>query len=192
MLDFFQYYMAPSSPHRAKASIHLRAQSSAAVIPASERKAKALTTIAEVLGQVGVPVVDEAKLAKRFDTVDLLATKGRPDDSSVIDAVRSFLELDVAMAKDEVATVVEKGKLVLAEVLSLSKPKSEVDGGEIRANGTVDGAEHAAEGQQTALGNSGKAQVIDDVWSWKAGMEVSRGAKPVKDLSEFEELEPKL
>ena len=37
-----------------------------------------------------------------------------------------------------------------------------------------------------------KAVVIEDVREFKARMPLSEGARPVKDLSEFEELEPKL
>ncbi|KAK5018667.1 metalloprotease, partial [Cryomyces antarcticus] len=34
--------------------------------------------------------------------------------------------------------------------------------------------------------------IVTDVHAFKASMAVSAGARPVKDLSEFEELEPKL
>ena len=37
-----------------------------------------------------------------------------------------------------------------------------------------------------------EAEVIEDVRAFKARMPLSEGARPVKDLSEFEELEPKL
>lgn len=42
------------------------------------------------------------------------------------------------------------------------------------------------------IGNGTTPTIIKDVHVWKAGLEVSRGARPVKDLSDFEELEAKL
>ena len=42
------------------------------------------------------------------------------------------------------------------------------------------------------IGNGTTPTIIKDVHVWKAGLEVSRGARPVGDLSDFEELEAKL
>lgn len=42
------------------------------------------------------------------------------------------------------------------------------------------------------IGNGTTPTIIKDVHVWKAGLEVSRGARPVRDLSDFEELEAKL
>ena len=36
------------------------------------------------------------------------------------------------------------------------------------------------------------AVIIENVDTWKAGLQVSEGPRPVVDLSEFEEIEPKL
>ena len=35
-------------------------------------------------------------------------------------------------------------------------------------------------------------RIIDDVDTWKASVKLSEGPRPINDLSQFEELEPKL
>ena len=192
ILEFYRYYMAPSSPHRAKASVHLVAQSPAAQIPPSEQKGKGLAAIVTVLNRLGVDNIDETSLAKRLENIDLSTPKGDSESNSVVNAIRTFLEKDAGMATDRVAKVIEEGKTMLAELSSVSKPASEVNGNGVIPNGEVDDTQQSAEEQQKVLSSVKKPHFIEDVWAWKAGMDVSKGARPVKDLSEFEELEPKL
>lgn len=46
--------------------------------------------------------------------------------------------------------------------------------------------------EKVKTGNGTTPVIIKDVHAWKAGLEVSRGARPVRNLSDFEELEAKL
>ncbi|KAF2235935.1 LuxS/MPP-like metallohydrolase [Viridothelium virens] len=184
VLEFFRYHMVPSSPHRTKASIHLRAQSSASDDTVSETREKAIAVILKILSQLGVAKVDEALLRERFKDVELQV-------DSITNGILSFLENDAAMAKDEVAKIIEQVKMILAQVFP-AKPDTEVNGSPAMPNGTVNNTEQAGQKPSQLSNGITEPQVIKDPWSWKAGMEVSKGPRAVKDLSEFEELEPKL
>ena len=74
-------------------------------------------------------------------------------------------------------------------MLAQSSPKSTPVGETERED--VAPAEIIGEGSMK-IGNGTTPTIIKDVHVWKAGLEVSRGARPVRDLSDFEELEAKL
>jgi insulysin len=161
--------------------VHLYAQSSVADTPVSERKEKAVAIIAKVLEELGVANIDEAKLYARFEQIDVLAG----DRERIASAITGFLEEDVALAKEEARKVIEGGMAMLDQLLAAMATTTS-------ANGHADTSNGAKE-TDTGLSNNGPHPVyIDDVWAWKAGMQVSKGARPVKDLSEFEDIEAKL
>ena len=68
----------------------------------------------------------------------------------------------------------------------ISKDASSKEAGEAQVNGDA----QAQNGD--AAEKKSKTIVIEDVKAFKAGMPLSAGAQPVKDLSEFEELGAKL
>lgn len=187
MLDFYRTYYHPNSPNRAKASVHLIAQSSAADIAAktsaSEKREKLVETIVQMLGQIGLADVDAADLNKRMEKVDVAAG----DTEGIMGAVGAYLKESVGAAAQEAEAVVEQGKVVLASVLpSLGiVQKSEPNGAS--EEGAQPNGEVVADGEVQS-----KTVVIEDVKAFKASMPLSAGVRPVKDLSEFEELEAKL
>ncbi|KAI9687438.1 MAG: Insulinase (Peptidase M16) [Bogoriella megaspora] len=184
ILDFYRYYIAPSSPHRAKASIYLRAQASASDIPPLEHKAQVLSRIAQLLKPIGD--IDEKKLSERFAKVDMFSGNQAP----ITEALSAFLEKDVGMMKDEVEKIVEQGKEFWRQLLGTAGTKPNGEAAYLNGNGTANGV--AANGETGVKSKTTTPEKITDVWAWKAGMAVSRGARPVKDLSEYEELESKL
>lgn len=58
----------------------------------------------------------------------------------------------------------------------------------------LDGKDESASvtSSEALLPQGNEAVVIEDIRAFKASIPLSEGARPVKDLSEFEELEPKL
>lgn len=88
-----------------------------------------------------------------------------------------------AQAVDEAAPSTEKSGVAAlvektAEVLSLNKSTKDEEDGEVI--------------KVAPQGNGTTPYVITDVREFKSRLQVSAGPQPVKDISEFEELESKL
>ena len=185
MLEFYRTYCLPTSSTRAKAAVHLIAQSSAADLAAktssSEKREKLVDTIVQMLEQLGLEDANVADLNKRLEKVDVAAG----DLQGIVGAVGSYLNESAGMAAEQVEQVMEQGQAAFAAVLPslgiVSKDEAMVNegtqtNGEVVANGEV----------------RDKTVVIEDVKAFKASIPLSAGVRPVKDLSEFEELEAKL
>lgn len=177
MLDFFRFYFLPNSPSRAKVSVHLVAQASAddiaAKVDPAEQKQKLAGTLAQVLSQLGVEI-DVGTLANKLDKVDV--TGG--DTKGILAAVGGYLKENASMAAEQVEQVMEQGEAVLAQILPSLGIRS---GPPPKTNGV--------DGDATP---ENKAVVIEDVKAFKDTMPLSAAPRPIKELSEFEELEPKL
>lgn len=184
MIEFYNHYLLPSSPSRAKASVHLIAQSSAEDVAADvatdkdpkEQLSELAAMLAQLLEQLGV-AIDQTILITRLEEVDVVGG----DTEGIMGAVGGYLKVDAGMPAEQVEQVMTQGKMVLSQVLPKLgiKPKQPQQESEVVVNGD-------AEIKQAEV------VVIEDVKAFKASMPVSAGARPVKDLSEFEELEPKL
>ena len=180
LIDFFNHYIHPTSPSRAKLSIHMIAQSSpktvAGSMSAAEQKEKVMSTLGKYLTAMGIDA-DQGKLTKRFDGVDVPGG----DQAGIIDAVSRYLDEDVEMAEEEANEVLVQGQQLLGTILpSLGiEVKQAVDG--------VDGVEELPEAPPVK-----KATLIENVREFKAGRQLTAGRKPVTDLSEFLDTESKL
>lgn len=180
MIEFYNAYVLPSSPTRAKTSVHLIAQPQLPVADTTPAKdpaeqAAALTSsLSDILSQLGV-TVDNTTLTTRLGEVDVAGG----DTDAIMGAVGGYLKLDAGLAEEQVEQIMAQGKMVLAQVLPQLgiKPKASQP------------EEPAGDAEAEV---PSKAIVITDVKAFKASMPVSAGARPVKDLSEFEDLEPKL
>lgn len=183
ILAFYREHFLPSSPRRAKASVWLIAQSSAADVAANtsdtEKKDKLLETVTQLLQQLGVEAEPEA-LNKQFEKVDIAGA----DLDGIVGAVGKYLTDVAGASAEEAAQVVEQGKAVIGGVL----PSLGIIAPEEQQNGHVEGEANGEAGKQ----DDSKTVVIEDVKAWKASMPLSAGPRPVKDLSEFEEVGPKL
>ena len=179
MLEFFKTYYHPSSPTRTKASVHMIAQSSAEDIAAktssSEKREKLVSTLVQMLEQLGLKDVDAKDLTKRMEKVDVASG----DTGGIVSAVGAYLKESAGMVAEQVEQVVEQGKVALDQILPSLGIVTQV------ANGEAD--EVVTNGESHS-----KTIVIEDVQAFKASMPLSAGTRPVKDLGEFEELEAKL
>lgn len=180
LIEFFNHYIHPTSTSRAKLSLHMIAQSSpkdvAGHVSPAEQKEKVITTLGKYLTAMGIDT-DQGRLAKRFDGVDV--TGG--DQAGIIEAVAKYLDEDAQMTGDEANDVLAQGQQLLSTVLpSLGiEVKQSVDG--------VDGVEDLPEAPPVK-----KSTLIENVRDFKAGLQLTVGRKPVTDLSEFLDTEPKL
>lgn len=184
ILEFYRYYIHPDSPHRAKATIYLMAQSSAADLASktsvSEKREKLVETLSQMLEQLGLEDTNASDLTKRLEKVDL----GAGDAKDIMVAVGGYLKESAGMAADQVEALVEQGQTVLASVLpSLGIVPEAASEETAQPNGEVE-----SNGESTEKNTI----VIEDVKAFKASMPLSAGVRPVKDLSEFEELGAKL
>lgn len=180
LIEFYNHYIKPTSPSRAKLSIHMIAQSMpkevAGNMNPAEQKEKVLTTLGKCLTAMGIDA-DQEKLIKRLDGVDV--TGG--DQAGIINAVARYLDEDAEMAEEEANEVLAQGQQLLSTILPALgiKVKQSVDG--------VDGVEDLPEAPPVK-----KTTFIENVREFKAGLHVTAARKPVTDLSEFLDTEPKL
>ena len=180
MVEFFGQYINPSSPTRAKLSVHMIAQSSPKTVIGSmtpaDQKQKVTATIGKYLTAMGVQS-DTDKLASRLEDVDVVGG----DQAGIIEALATYLEEDTALTEDEISEVLEQGQQLLGTILPSFgiEVKQTVDG--------VDGIEELPEAPPVK-----KTTLIENVRDYKASMQLTPGRRPVKDLSEFEDTEPKL
>ena len=180
LIEFFDHYINPTSPSRAKLSVHMIAQSSpkeaAGDISPAEQQEKVISTIGKYLTVMGIDA-DQTKLTKRFDGVDV--TGG--DQAGIIDAVARYLDEDAELNEEEANEVLVQGQELLGTVLpSLGiEVKQAVDG--------VDGEEELPEAPPVK-----KTTFIENVREFRAALPLTAGRKPVTDLSEFLDTESKL
>ena len=180
LIEFFNHYIHPTSPSRAKLSVHMIAQASpkevAGNISPAEQMAKVISMLGKYLTAMGIDA-DQEKLTKRFDDVDVPGG----DQAGIIHAVAKYLDEDVEMAEEEANEVLVQGQQLLGTILpSLGvEVKQAVDG--------VDGVEKLPEAPPVK-----KATPVENVREFKAGLQLTIGRKPVTDLSEFLDTESKL
>ncbi|KAL8900428.1 MAG: hypothetical protein Q9207_005700 [Kuettlingeria erythrocarpa] len=174
MIEFFNRYIHPTSPSRAKLSVHMVAQSSPKVlagnIPAEEQKGKLVGMLGKYLTSVGVNT-DAEQLTKRFEPVDV--TGG--DQGAIIEAIASYLQEDAGVPQESVAAVVEQGQQLLGTVLPSLGIEIKVEEADLPPAPKV---------KETTF--------IEDVFDYKSRLTLSEGPRPVKDLKAYEELEAKL
>ena len=181
LVEFFNYYIHPVSSTRAKLSIHMIAQSgiqsAAGSMSSGEQKEKVLGSLKKYLTATGV-AVDVEKLTKRFATIDVAGG----DRAGITEAVGAYLQEDMAIPKEQSQQIISQGQSLLSTVLpslGIETPPL-VDGGEEKA-------EEFPEAPPVKV-----TTFVENVHEYKAMLEVSAGPRPVTELSEFEDVEPKL
>jgi len=180
MIDFFNHYIHPTSPTRAKLSIHMIAQASPKAIAGSmtgpEKKEKVISLLAKYLNTMGVNA-DIELLSQRLGQVDIAGG----DQAGIIEAMSMYLKDDVSASEDQSSQIMEQGQQLLATAL----PSLDIEIRQV-ANGVDESSElpEAPSVKATTL--------IENVHDFKAALAASAGPRPVVHLSEFEESEPKL
>lgn len=170
---FYRSYFHPSSTTRAKASVHLIAQGSAAA--SSDNVKKLSSALSQALTQLSGTAVDEIALSSRLAKLDLNAGT---DVQGILSTVTGYLRESAGMAEEQIKSLAEQGEGLLKQILpSLNLTAAPEKGQE---NGEV-----ASEKEK-------KTVLIEDVRAWKASLPASQGPRRVKELAEFEELESKL
>ncbi|KAL8956656.1 MAG: hypothetical protein Q9183_006251 [Haloplaca sp. 2 TL-2023] len=175
MIDFFTHYIHPTSPSRAKLSVHMIAQSApkavAGNVSSTEQKEKLIDLLSKYLTSVGISTDIEA-LTKRFETVDVAGG----DQKSIIQAISIYLQSDAQLPHEQSQAVVAQGQQLLGTVLPSLGIEAKVE----------------EEDLPPAPQKVKETVMIEDAWDFKAGLKVSEGPRAVCELSVFEESGAKL
>jgi insulysin len=174
IVDYFKTIISPQSTRRAKLCIHLLAQgqANAAKMTNAEKLNTLQEKLSEMLEEEDVEV-DPKKLSARIKTIDP-ATANAESVSKVIIA---YLTEDADLDEEEVAELMETGQAAMGALMASAGLQQPVE------------LEKAEPIPDTA---SKEAVVIKDVQAYKAQLQTTTGPQPVKHITEFEELEPKL
>lgn len=147
-----------------------------------------MNALSQILGQLNL-TADEDALTKRFEKVDLHTNAVE----NTVTAVSGYLKETAKLGEEQIKGFTVQGRAVLLQVFPQLGIKTGAADAAPEENGLANG--HATNGEQVVMNGDSKKKEpvwIEDVRSWKAGLEVSTGAQPVRDLSEFMESEAKL
>lgn len=149
--------------------------------PSSNQRSKlAIYFVAQAKSDVSTKQITELIKGLELDTeasaqaaTDLQArlSAAAPDEEKEVEGLKSYLFHDLKVTETKIDAAVEIWRKIHAQ--------------SIGTNGIVKDA-------QPPSSNGIAPVVINDVRDFKAGLTVTAGARPVKDLSEYEELDPKL
>lgn len=167
IVQFYEQYIHPASEKRAKLSIHLiaKAQSEETVEVTPEARAATLAGMAVQLLKTTGDTADEDKLNARFMAVD--CSQGL--EAAILEAFQTYCEKDSTMTAEHVTEVVAEAK----QALPVALPKLAL-------------AKEGAKVEEPVKTKPMKR--IDNVSAWKSSMPLSEAARPMKDLSVYEDL----
>lgn len=177
MIDFFQHYVEPTSPYRAKLSIHMVAQSSpkavAGKMSPEEQREKIVSLLGKSLTSMGIEAEGD-KLTKNFSSVNVAGG----DQKAILHALSTYLR-SLQTSEDQIAKIIEQVQQLLGTILPSLGIETQRD--------MEDGVSELPKAPEVK-----PATLIEDVHDYKASLAVSAGARPVTSLKEFEDVEPKL
>jgi insulysin len=174
MESFYRRYISPESSTRAKLSLHMVAKASPPETPEispKEQKDQLLELLFQYLSSTGLDL-DPDHFKQHFVEVDVSGG----DEETILSALRNSIGDRLPVQKAE--PILEEARKNLETLLVALKIKLPAEEKEI--NGT------------DVAKKSPSPIVIEDVDTWKASMTVSEGPRPIHDLSQFEDFEPKL
>jgi len=168
MQEFFARYIDPTSPTRAKLSIHLSAQKVVKDEQPSPHEQK--EQLAGVLGQY--LTAQGAEVQQQHLTTGLNDVAPY-DQSGILSSCKTAVGLSLPENKlSEVLTELEQALPQLFLKLKIKAPSQDAK---------------LSEAPKTT-----EPIVIEDVHKWKAGLQVSKGVVPVTDIKEFQDFDSKL
>ncbi|KUI56296.1 hypothetical protein VP1G_03557 [Cytospora mali] len=160
MVEFFNKYINPSSPDRAKISVWMIAQATSDV---STKQISELVTSLELKST-------EREAEAATDLQARLSAAGH-DEVKEIEGLREYLLHDLKVSETKIDAAVASWKKLHTA----------------KTNGVVGRQE-----ENPPSLNGTEISFVKDIREFKARLPVSAGASPVRDLTEYEELDPKL
>jgi insulysin len=170
MKEFFMHYISPSSPHRAKLSVHLIAQKQAKEPTLEEKKTQMSSIIAAIFKAESITPNDDA-LKSRIDAIT--------SNADIPSAISAHLKEDLGLSAEQVDKVADEATAAMGLA----------DAG---LSGEVVNADEKMTVTGVQAGSAKEPVLITDVHAWKAGLQMSTGVRPIRNLEEFMEGAPKL
>lgn len=177
IVEFYNHYIHPDSPTRAKISVHMHAQSS------SGEKPTMLALLERFLTSTGA-TIDQPKLQQRFEGMDT----GKSESKEILSTLEQYLIVDLKMDAEEAKSIVEQGASLMSTMSAKSSDATEPSSSSAVTEDKVKDEENDA----SKVKQGSRSIVIDDVLAFKASLSATAGPRPVKPLSDFEELSSKL
>jgi insulysin len=168
MVDFYAQYISTSSSKRSKLSVHLQAQSKPKELILDEKKASAVAALQVILTKHQI----EPKMEELQTRIN-----GTSSVDAFLETISTHLSGVLKLEQDVAAKFLDKIKAALgvAESGLPAEPAFLSDTANVQS---VTGASHPV--------------IIKDIHAFKAGMQVSAGVRPVRNLEEFVEVAEKL
>jgi insulysin len=168
MTDFYAHYISPSSSKRSKLSVHLQAQSKPKEPTLDEKKTSTIASLQVILTEHKI----EPKLQQLQTNINASSSADAIPDA-VATYLSSVLNLEPAVAEK----VLDETKAAMGVADSGLPAEPEV------LNKTAD---------VYSVTDASHPVLITDIHAFKAGMQVSAGVRPVRNLEEFVEVAEKL
>jgi insulysin len=168
MIEFYAHYISTSSSKRSKLSVHLQAQSKPKEPTLDEKKASAIAAIQVILTEHKI----EPKVAELQTSINDTSSA-----EAIPEAVSTYLSGVLQLKQDIAEKVLDETKAALGVADSGLPAEPEV------LNKIAD-VESVTDASHPVL--------IKDIYAFKAGMQVSAGVRPVRNLEEFVEVAEKL
>lgn len=165
LITFYDDFIAPSSNTRAKIAVHLVAQSTPAALTQEAKVQAVVGTLVKFFTAQGIPANME-QLVVRLKDVDVNST----NPAMLINPIMEYLILDADIPDAQAKVIVEQG----IAIMNAATAKS------------------ITEAPTESLTTSKPPIRIEDVRTYKAGLQLSAGPHPARSLTEFEDTEAKL
>ena len=153
--------------HRAKLSVHLIAQAKPKEPTAEEKKTQAIAQFATIPTTENI-TPDIKTLESRINAVPIAENTAKAIAIAFSDHLGKGLKLGKALL-DKILNEADAA-LGLADMGKVAKP-------EILKNSNVENI--------VGVGSRTTPVIITDVHAWKAGLQMSAGVRPVRDLADF-------
>jgi insulysin len=164
MTDFYEHYLLPSSQKRAKLSVHLIAQAT------SDVSTKQISELVKTL------ILSPELAAQAATDLQARLSSASHDEEKELAGMKDYLLHDLKVAEDKIDAAVAAWHRI---------SKSNGAANHKLANGTE-------KAEQSWYESKSRPVIIEDVRTFKSGLQATAGALPVRDLSEYEDLDPKL
>jgi insulysin len=179
IMDFFNTYLSPASLRRAKLSVHMVAQKTAVpeTLSDADKRDKLCAALLQVFAANKL-VVDEEKLKASLHIVDFSQDAPPP----VLDAAEAVDLLGMSVKGAEEASVEATRAAFTAATPAIAKVWGEAYAA-LKEKPKADIAE-----VKSAL----EPLWIEDGHAFRSKLEATSSVQPVRDISDFEDTEPKL
>jgi insulysin len=168
LVDFYAHYISPSSAKRSKLSVHLQAQSKPKEPTLDEKKASAIAALQVILTEHKIEPKTEELQTSINDTSSA---------DAIPETISTYLSNVLELKQDVAEKVLDETKAALGVADSGLPAEPEVLSETADVQSVTD-ASHPV--------------IIKDIHAFKAGMQVSAGVRPVRNLEEFVEVAEKL